>query len=759
MLVTCICVCHEKPELAHEAIQSIVDQSYPRWEAIIVDSGVLYDAGYYEQFPWRHDARIHLFRSTETAELRRIKAMAPWCFNECFRKGFVHGDLVMYLCDDDILYPNAFETFVSYADGHPGAQAMYASQDLGVIWPSGKRTISGERRATQVGGRCVNGRRMDCEVDYLQFCHKRGVLKFLGHDEYWPEGKDTETHADGIFMERIGEHVPIQPIDIKVSQNRRTTHSLNDPVDPESPSSRSLRREMARWRAEAESWRHQFVLNRSFIQSLANSLPWKLLRPLRILRQLVRPRGFNANALVPWRQIERDNRTGVWVANGSQPSFIVPCELPAGRHRLRLRMTSDTAGRFEIIASAGNGISDAELVFQVESNGVLDVEHIIQLSRPILGLQINPLGAAGRFEIKELELIPLGWRSNRTQAHVGSAESSRPTEQPQSKALLSTSPQQTILPSPQRKQGSDTVGLEDSTYPKGSIEYADLRLTAQASVDWSIVIPTVGGTPLISNCISTCREHLEPGLTAEFIVVDDGTRDPKVMEELNRLSAALGFRLLCNHQNLGFSATVNHGMRHAQGRFILLCNNDILFQQPLLGALAAAFKSHPQAGVVGCKLIYPDGTVQHAGMDKVPGQLRWSHTYHNYPAEHPAVIRGRFVWGVTGALCAFRRGTLQRLGGLSTAYGFAYEDLDYCLHAWRHGVRVYYCPEAVAIHDESGTLGKTRRQRKRRPLFWTQRERASRQFFEKKWRRLRDIESFEELASPSPLYSGERGWG
>ena len=104
MLVTCICVCHDKPEFAHEAIQSIVDQSYPHWEALIVDSGVLYDSGYYEQFPWRHDPRIHLIRSTETPKLRGAKAMASWCFNECFRTGLVRGDLVMYLCDDDILY-------------------------------------------------------------------------------------------------------------------------------------------------------------------------------------------------------------------------------------------------------------------------------------------------------------------------------------------------------------------------------------------------------------------------------------------------------------------------------------------------------------------------------------------------------------------------------------------------------------------------------------------------------------------------------
>jgi glycosyltransferase involved in cell wall biosynthesis len=230
MLVSCICVCHNKPDIAHEAIQSIVNQSYPHWEALVVDSGVLYDSGYYDRFAWRRDPRVKLIRSEETDELRRTRAMAPWCFNACFRKGLVSGDLVMYLCDDDLLYANAFATFVAYCRKNSHVQAMYASQDLAVIYPNGWRAIVGERRATEPGGRCYHGRRMDCYVDYLQFCHKREILRLLAPDAYWPEDKETESHADGIFMERIGEQVPIYPIDVKVSQNRRTSRSTYVPV-------------------------------------------------------------------------------------------------------------------------------------------------------------------------------------------------------------------------------------------------------------------------------------------------------------------------------------------------------------------------------------------------------------------------------------------------------------------------------------------------------------------------------------------------
>src|SRR5205823_3748686 len=105
----------------------------------------------------------------------------------------------------------------------------------------------------------------------------------------------------------------------------------------------------------------------------------------------------------------------------------------------------------------------------------------------------------------------------------------------------------------------------------------------------------------------------------------------------------------------------------------------------------------------------------------------------------------RYVWSVTGALCAVRRETLQRLGGFSTAYAMAYEDLDYCLRAWTKGVRVYFCADVIAIHEESGTLGARSTERRRRPSIWRERERAGRRYFEKKWRALSDVENFEAL--------------
>jgi hypothetical protein len=229
--ISVLIVSHNKQHLLREAVDSVLRQTFTDWQAILIDSGPLYDRGFFDQFPWAKDHRFRFVKSGETPEMRRHKAMAPWCFNECFRRGWVQGDLVMYLCDDDILYLNAFATFVDRFRQRPDAMAMYASQDVGWIGADGRCWLVGERRARTGGGRCCRGRVMDCQVDYLQLCHRAAALQAFPDDEYWPEELATADHADGIFMERLGSYYPILPVDVKVGQNRRTACSTYVPIE------------------------------------------------------------------------------------------------------------------------------------------------------------------------------------------------------------------------------------------------------------------------------------------------------------------------------------------------------------------------------------------------------------------------------------------------------------------------------------------------------------------------------------------------
>ena len=136
----------------------------------------------------------------------------------------------MYLCDDDLLYPNAFATFVDAFRDNPSAMAMYASQDIGWLGPEGRTETIGARRALTAGGKCCAGRIMDCQVDYLQLCHRLSALRAFPDAEYWPEDKATGDHADGLFMEKLGSYWPILPIDVTIGQNRRTPWSVNLPA-------------------------------------------------------------------------------------------------------------------------------------------------------------------------------------------------------------------------------------------------------------------------------------------------------------------------------------------------------------------------------------------------------------------------------------------------------------------------------------------------------------------------------------------------
>src|SRR5205085_5992408 len=93
-------------------------------------------------------------------------------------------------------------------------------------------------------------------------------------------------------------------------------------------------------------WRRQHMMLHSYVESVNGSGPWKLLAPLRLLRRMLRPRGLDERALIPWHQLVEHPKgeAGTWFVTGNDAHFIVPCHLPAGWLRVRVRMASDVLG-------------------------------------------------------------------------------------------------------------------------------------------------------------------------------------------------------------------------------------------------------------------------------------------------------------------------------------------------------------------------------------------------------------------------------
>ena len=202
--VTVVFCSHDKPIHCRETIDSISNQKFANWKCVIYDSGVLYDKGYFRDLT---DPRFHVIRSEETDEMRKKYNMASWLFNRCK----LDTEWVMFLCDDDLLYENALQGFFDYAKANPEVQAMYGHGKFSGPWQPFALS-----RANSMRGKCVNGARLDCHVDGGQVCVKSELM----NRHKWGESKDIQGHADGLWLESIGEEVPFEPVDVLVLHNR-----------------------------------------------------------------------------------------------------------------------------------------------------------------------------------------------------------------------------------------------------------------------------------------------------------------------------------------------------------------------------------------------------------------------------------------------------------------------------------------------------------------------------------------------------------
>ena len=150
----------------------------------------------------------------------------------------------------------------------------------------------------------------------------------------------------------------------------------------------------------------------------------------------------------------------------------------------------------------------------------------------------------------------------------------------------------------------------------------------------------------------------------------------------------------------------NAGAVRAAGDVLLLLNNDIAVLQPGWLSELVAQVLQPGVGAVGAKLLYPNGSIQHAGLTTdALGFPR--HLFRHAPGDHagPSELMGlaRDVWGVTGACMAIRRDVFFAVGGLNEALPVACNDVDFCLRLTANGYRLIWTPWSVLEHRELGS--------------------------------------------------------
>jgi GT2 family glycosyltransferase/glycosyltransferase involved in cell wall biosynthesis len=236
--------------------------------------------------------------------------------------------------------------------------------------------------------------------------------------------------------------------------------------------------------------------------------------------------------------------------------------------------------------------------------------------------------------------------------------------------------------------------------PVPSLPLEFIRFPAHRKVQVSIIIPVFNQFEFTHACLAALQEHQE-NHRLEVIVVDDCSTDATA-EAVARIPGVVYLR---NEANSGFIVSCNRGAEHARGKYLLFLNNDTLVKDGWLGALMDTFAEEPQAGIVGSKLLYPDGRLQEAGGIIWRDASGWNYGKFD-DAEKPQYNYLREVDYCSAAALMISKSLFQSVGGFDSRYAPAYyEDTDLAFKVRQAGYKVFYQPLSEVIHYEGATGG------------------------------------------------------
>ena len=258
------------------------------------------------------------------------------------------------------------------------------------------------------------------------------------------------------------------------------------------------------------------------------------------------------------------------------------------------------------------------------------------------------------------------------------------------------------------QQHFDRLGIDAEVTPHRSgfrVQYA----LPSPPPKVSLVILTRDGLDYLRRCVDSILQKTEYS-NWDLIIVDNGTADPECLSYLRGLERDHEFiEVIEDQREFYFSALNNLAVDHCDSELVALLNNDVeVIDRDWLCELVA-LACQPDIGAVGPKLLYPNNTVQHAGIVLGLGGAA-GHVHQFMKADQPGYA-GRLSLineysALTGACLVVRRALYKQVGGLDADnFAVAFNDVDFCLKLRELGYRNVYTPHAALYHHESVSRG------------------------------------------------------